>query len=80
MRNSRVLLATTFVEDDPEHACSVGLEGVSMAVHLQSGRTIQYIRDLQRRLHQRGKSERLVLEFDDQVRDLLGDAPSRSGV
>jgi tetratricopeptide (TPR) repeat protein len=69
-----VLLATTFVEHDPEQASSVGLEGAAMAIHLQSGRTIQYIRDLQRRLHERGQSERLVQEFDDQVTDLLGDA------
>jgi tetratricopeptide (TPR) repeat protein len=69
-----VLLATTFVEHDPEQAASVGVEGAAMAIHLQSGRTIQYIRDLQRRLHRRGQSERLVQEFDDRITDLLGEA------
>jgi tetratricopeptide (TPR) repeat protein len=73
-----VLLATTLVDHDPEQAYSVGMEGTLMAIHLQSGRTIQYIRDLQRRLHQRGQSERLVREFDDRVTDLFGDAAAKS--
>jgi tetratricopeptide (TPR) repeat protein len=74
-----VLLATALVHDDLEQACSVGLEAVTLAIHLQSGRTIQYIRDLQRRLHQRGKSTRLVREFDDRLTELLGAAAPTMG-
>jgi transcriptional regulator with XRE-family HTH domain len=43
-----VLLATTYVENDLEQACRVGLEGIESASELQSGRTLQYVHDLAR--------------------------------
>ncbi|HEX6509467.1 MAG TPA: hypothetical protein VF221_17705 [Chloroflexota bacterium] len=69
-----ILLATTFVERDPEQACAIGLQGAELAAHLQSGRTVQYINDLRQRLHERGKPEQPVQEFEERVRDFLGDA------
>ncbi|HEX6508460.1 MAG TPA: hypothetical protein VF221_12585 [Chloroflexota bacterium] len=67
-----ILLATTLVEQDPDHAGSVGARGVELATHIQSGRTVQYIRDLQQRLN-RGKSDLAAREFSERVRDILGE-------
>jgi hypothetical protein len=67
-----VLLATTYVDADLGEACAIGLGGVEMAGHLQSARTIQYVRDLQRRLHARWSRDPRVRQFDERVADLAG--------
>lgn len=67
-----VLLATTYVDVDPEQACSIGLQGVDMASHLQSARTVQYVRDLQARLHAKWPADTRVRQFDERVLELVG--------
>lgn len=67
-----ILLATTYVESDVGQACHVGLEAVQLASHLQSGRVLQYVRDLVHRLHARGKCDAIVHRFAEQVTESLG--------
>jgi transcriptional regulator with XRE-family HTH domain len=70
-----VLLATTYVENDLEQACHVGLEAVELASQLQSGRIRQYIRDLARRLEEKHKSDPIVGRFTEAVSEALGAPP-----
>jgi transcriptional regulator with XRE-family HTH domain len=67
-----VLLATTYVKDDIDQACRVGLEAVAMASQLQSDRILQYIRDLARRLRAESKGDLMVARFSEQVSEVLG--------
>jgi hypothetical protein len=64
------LLATTYVRNDLDQACGVGLEAVDLACGLRSNRSIEYVRDLQRRLPP-GR-EPIVGRFKEEVRERLG--------
>ena len=66
------LLATAYVETDLDRALGVGAEALAMTAALQSGRAVNYIGDLRRRLRRRHGSERRVREFDEQASQLLG--------
>jgi tetratricopeptide (TPR) repeat protein len=74
-----ILLATTFVERDPDEACAIGVRGIELATHLQSSRTVQYIQDLQRRLNERGMPERAVQQFTERVRVMIGETATDPG-
>jgi hypothetical protein len=61
------LLATTYVSHDRDQACTVGLEAISLASRLQSGRSVQYIRDLEARLTTRYTHDPLVADFSERL-------------
>jgi hypothetical protein len=61
------LLATTYVSHDRDQACAVGTDAISLASRLQSGRSVQYIRDLETRLTRRYPGDRVVVDFSERV-------------
>lgn len=67
-----VLLATTFAETDPEAGCELGAAALETVAGLQSGRVVEYVKDLQSRLTAAHPRRPSVAEFSDQVRETLG--------
>ena len=61
------LLATTYVSHDRDQACAVGMEAISLASRLQSGRSVQYIRDIETRLTTRYARDPVVAGFSERV-------------
>jgi tetratricopeptide (TPR) repeat protein len=65
------LLASTVIESDLHEACALGCDALQLVCGLQSGRGLQYIRDLQHRLQARG-NEDVVRIFNDRVTEVFG--------
>jgi hypothetical protein len=70
--SNAIMLASTYVQDEPELACRLGSDVIDYATGLQSGRVVEYIKDLQRRLALAHPSRSAVNEFTDRVREALG--------
>jgi hypothetical protein len=67
-----VLLATTYVEGDPDTGCELGSAALDMVLGLQSGRVVEYMKDLQSRLTSAHPGRPSVADFADQVGQALG--------
>jgi len=70
--SNTIMLASTFTESDPDQACELGSDVVDVALGLESGRVVQYVKDLQQRLTTAHPDHSAVIEFADHVRDALG--------
>ena len=68
------ILATTYVSHDRDQACAVGVEAITLASRIQSGRSVQYIRDLESRLTGRYTRDPVVASFGDRVHAAFGTA------
>ncbi len=68
------ILATTYVSHDRDQAYAVGVEAITLASRLQSGRSVQYIRDLEARLTGRYPHDPVVAGFGERVRATFGTA------
>jgi tetratricopeptide (TPR) repeat protein len=64
------LLASTVINSDLREACALGYDALQLVSGLQSGRSLQYIRDLQHRL-QDHHDEQVVRAFNDRVTEVL---------
>jgi tetratricopeptide (TPR) repeat protein len=67
-----VMLASTYVDSDPDQGCDLGLAVLDLVLGLQSGRVVEYVQDLERRLTEAHPGRSSVVEFSDQVRESLG--------
>ncbi|MBR7830668.1 helix-turn-helix transcriptional regulator [Actinospica sp. MGRD01-02] len=70
--SNMVMLASTFVDSDPDHGCDLGLTVLDLVLGLQSGRVVEYVQDLDRRLTDAHPERSSVVEFSAQVRESLG--------
>ena len=66
------VLATTYVETDPDQACAVGLDALGLAAGLQSRRIVRYIGDVRKRLLRHHPKEAAVTDFCERATKLLG--------
>ena len=67
-----ILVATTYADADPAQACSKGMEALTLAADLQSGRVTRYVTDLEQRLRKRHASETVVKQFRQYATETLG--------
>jgi transcriptional regulator with XRE-family HTH domain len=67
-----VMLATTFAESDPDEGSELGSAALDMVLGLQSGRVVEYVKDLQSRLTTAHPGRTSVTEFSDKVTEALG--------
>ena len=70
--SNTIMLASTYVESDPDQACELGTDVVDVALGLESGRVVEYVKDLQQRLTAAHPTKSSVVDFADHVRDALG--------
>jgi hypothetical protein len=66
------MLASTYVEDEPELTCELGHDVIDFALGLQSGRVVEYIKDVWRRLASAHAGLPTVVAFSDRAREALG--------
>ena len=66
------LLATTYVESDPERACSLASRVIALSSEIQSGRVTNYLSDLHRRLTEKHPNNVQVREFTEKYREYRG--------
>lgn len=67
-----VVLAHALVDKDVERAAAVGRQGIEAAIQLGSGRTVEYLGDLQRHLNSRHGREPAVRTFNDMLDTFSG--------
>jgi len=70
--SNAIMLASTFAASDPEQACEIGSDVLEVALGLESGRVVEYVKDLQQRLTGAHPKHSAVVEFAGHVRDALG--------
>ena len=72
------LLATAYAaQDEPERACSVGRQALDLTLRLTSARSVEYVRDLVRRMRERADVP-AVRDFTAEVAERLPAAAGRA--
>lgn len=70
--SNTVIRAHAVINSDIDHACALGREALGAAEQLRSGRTMQYITDLQRHLTSEHSHEPAVQQFNELVSTTMG--------